>query len=526
VDAAAALQKFLLLRAGPLYLFAALIEQTRSVQQSLRESEQRFRYLADNAPVLIWMSGTDKLCNFFNKVWLDFTGRSFEQESGNGWAEGVHPEDLKHCLDIYQSHFDARKPFEMDYRLRRRDGEYRWVLDNGVPRFGTNGTFLGYIGTAIDVTDRRRQEAALRESEERYREVVESQSEFVCRFRADLTLTFVNGAYCRLLGRKREELLETSLLTWLPERARELARTQIDSCAARRASCAWECEVVLPSGEIGWQHWRCHAILGPDGSLIEHQAIGHDITDRKHAEEATRKLAHTARLAVVGELTAMVAHEVNQPLCAIMSNAEAAEMLLESADPPLSEVRQILADICQDDLRAHEAIRRIRALVQNREMQLQPLDLNRTITDVLRISTGDSLRRRVRIAAELGENLPAVTADRLYLTQVLLNLIVNGMDAMTDIPEASRQLIVQTTAKGTDRVEVTVTDCGHGIADEQMPHLFDSFFTTKPDGMGLGLSIARSIVQAHHGDIWAENLASGGASFHFTLRPAAHSLST
>ena len=374
---------------------------------------------------------------------------------------------------------------------------------------------------AVLIEQNRRVEQSLRESEQRYREVVESQSDLVCRFLADTTLTFVNAAYCRFLGREREELLGTRLLAWLPERARELARTHIESCAARRASCAWECEVSLPNGETGWQHWRCHAILDRNGSLVEHQAIGHDITDRKHAEEANRKLAHTARLAVVGELTAMVAHEVNQPLCAIMSNAEAAEMLLDTADPPLTEVRQILADICQDDLRAHEAIRRIRALVQNREMQLQPLDLNSAIADVLRISTGDALRRRVKVEVELGENLPAVSADRLYLTQVLLNLIVNGMDAMVDTPEASRQLLVRTAANDADHVEVSVTDCGHGIAADKMPHLFDSFFTTKPDGMGLGLSIARSIIQAHQGHIWAENRASGGACFRFTLRTAA-----
>jgi signal transduction histidine kinase len=186
----------------------------------------------------------------------------------------------------------------------------------------------------------------------------------------------------------------------------------------------------------------------------------------------------------------------------------------------LPEVRRILADICRDDLRADDAIRRIRALMQKREMRLQSVDLNETISDVLRLVTGDALRRRVQIKQHLYPALPRVCGDRVYLEQVLLNLIVNGMDAMRDTLEPARELIVQTKLNGADSVEVAVLDGGHGISPEKIPHLFDSFFTTKVDGMGLGLSIARSIIQAHHGRIWAENGANGGAELHFTVQAA------
>jgi two-component system, LuxR family, sensor kinase FixL len=519
-DVAVRLLHFLALRAAPLYMIAVLIKHRQRAEQSLRESERHFREMADSAPVLIWMSDTSGLCQFFNDGWLNFTGRTLDQERGNGWTAGVHLDDLQHCLAVFRSSFDARQPFEMDYRLRRHDAEYRWILDKGVPRYAANGAFLGYVGSAVDVTDRRRQEAALRESEERYRDVVESQTDFVCRFLPDMSLTFVNEACCRCLGSTREHLLGRNLIAMLPQSAQQLTRNAVARAAARLEPSAWEYEMKRPDTTIGWHSWMCRGIFAPGGELREFQAVGHDITDRKQAEDATAKLLHTTRLAAVGELTAMIAHEINQPLCAILSNAESAELLLQSPEPPLAEIRNILADIRRDDLRADQAIRGIRALTQTRVMQLQPVDLNEAIMEILGLAAGDALRRHVQILQQFHPSLPLVAADRICLEQVLLNLIINGMDAMEETPETARQLTVQTKLHGEDGAEVAVLDCGHGIAEERMEHLFDSFFTTKTGGLGLGLSIARSIIRAHRGRIWAENRDSGGAALRFTLRTA------
>src|SRR5262249_28971231 len=314
-DTAIAVQYFILLRAVPFYLVAVLIEEKQSVERVLRESESRFQNMANTAPVLIWMSGADRLREFFNQGWFEFTGRTLDQERGAGWAGGVYKEDLGRCLDAYHRAFEARHAFELEYRLRRRDGEYRWILEKGMPHFGPAGEFLGYIGSAID------------------------------------------------------------------------------------------------------------------------------ITERKRAEEANRGLAHVSRLAVVGELTAMIAHEVNQPLGAILSNADAAEILLKSSPPALDQVREILGDIRREDLRASEVIRRLRALLRKRELENQPVDLNELSSDVVLLMRAESRSRGVTVESSPAADLPLVRGDKVHLQQVLLNLVFNGMEAMADVPGEKRVTI-------------------------------------------------------------------------------------
>jgi len=394
-ETALALQGFLFLRSAPLYLVAALTEQRWGVERRLRESEDRFRSMANSAPMLLWTANSGRLCDFFNQVWLDFTGRSADQEAGAGWLEGVHPDDRAHYLEAYQAAFDARQHFEIEYRLRRHDGSYRWILQKAVPRYAANGDFVGYIGSATD------------------------------------------------------------------------------------------------------------------------------ITERKQVEESSRSLTHAQRLVVMGELSAAIAHEVKQPLTAILSNANAARLLLNSPHPPLDQIREIVADIRKDDLIADEVINRVRDFLRKREPMMQPLDLNAAVADVLRLVAVDARKRHVQIRSELAEGLPRVFGDRTQLQQVLLNLIVNGMDAMEGNPDAARQLSVCTEANRDGGIHVAVQDRGCGILPNNSDSLFNPFFSTKKEGMGLGLSIAQSIISAHHGRIWAENNANGaGATFHFSL-PAA-----
>ena len=243
-----------------------------------------------------------------------------------------------------------------------------------------------------------------------------------------------------------------------------------------------------------------------------------DVSDRKRAEEAQQSLAHASRLAVAGELTAMIAHEINQPLGAILSNAEAAELLLKTENPPLEEIREILSDIRKNDLRADETIRRVRNLLRKDEIQMKRIDINEIVSTTVQLVTGDALLRRIPIERQLAEELLPVLGDAIHLQQVLLNLILNAIDAMNQTPESARRITIRTRQRDDKTIEVAVTDCGHGIAPDKMPVIFDSFYTTKEKGMGLGLSIARSIIEAHEGRLWAENNPTLGATFHFSVR--------
>jgi PAS domain S-box-containing protein len=368
--------------------------------------------------------------------------------------------------------------------------------------------------------DRRNTAEALRRSEARYREVVETQTDLICRFLPDTTLTFVNEAYCRFFGRKRDALIGLKFLELIPEAARRGALDHIASLANRPRVETIEHEVLLPDGTVAWHQWVNHALRGLDGRVSEFQAIGRDISDRKRAEEAHDKLTHLSRVAIVGELTASIVHEISQPLGAILSNADAAEILLEANPANLEDVRHLLADIRKDDVRASEVIRHIRNLLRKRQTEMQPLDLNQLLQQTLCFVGIEARRRHVMLETEIAFALPVVKGDPIQLQQVILNLALNGMDAMARTPREQRTLKLSTALGTAGRVEVVVRDAGTGISSDRLPKLFDPFFTTKKDGIGLGLSISKAIIDAHQGEIWGENNLRGGATFGFALSPA------
>src|ERR1700761_5194815 len=186
------------------------IIEHRLVEESMRESETRFRTMLDAAPVMIWMSDTDRLCTFFNKRWLDFTGRTLEQEMGNGWSEGVHPDDFERCLNVYVSSFDARKDFTMEYRLRRRDGVYRWILDTGVPQEDVDGTFLGYVGSCVDISDRR-------QAEEKFRSALEFLPVAILMVDQHGRIVLANEQTEKLFGYQRDELIVQPATMLVPQ---------------------------------------------------------------------------------------------------------------------------------------------------------------------------------------------------------------------------------------------------------------------------------------------------------------------
>jgi len=264
------------------------------------------------------------------------------------------------------------------------------------------------------------------------------------------------------------------------------------------------------------------------GLLVNHAALrkakrelARDITERQQAQLEMRRLqneiAHVGRVSMMGQLASSLAHEINQPLGAILRNAEAAELFLESETPDLEEIRTILADIRADDQRAGSVIDRMRSLLKRHGLNTQLLDLNELVGDVAQLARPDAATRQVKLAVNLPADLPPVRGDRVHLQQVLLNLIVNGMDAMNGASAENRRVTVSAREGAAQTVEVSVSDTGHGITTEKLAKVFDPFFTTKPDGMGMGLPISRTIVESHGGRLWVESNNGSGATFRFTL---------
>lgn len=371
------------------------ITKRKLAEEALRESEDRFRIVADVAPVMIWMSGPDKGGIFFNKGWLEFTGRTVDQELGAGWLEGIHAEDLANIHDVCGTAFGKREPFTVEYRLRRKDGEYRWLLDTGTPRFEADGTFLGYIGSCIDIGERKQAE-------------------------------------------------------------------------------------------------------------LDHQL-------------QAMELARVGRLALMGELAASLAHEVNNPLGAMVTNASAGQRLLSHGRLDTDELRELLADIVADGQRAREVIAGIRNMVRKTAAAHVLVDVKELIGDLLRIVRADAIARKVNLTAEVDANPGVVMADRVQLLQVLLNLTINAFESLAVMRPDARRIVIRADRVQNGKICLGVRDTGPGFPDGLTPQLFEPFFSTKAEGTGMGLAIARSIVEAHGGTLSAENCPDGGALFSICL---------
>ena len=526
---ALSIQVFLIALAIPLMFLAAVIEERTKGEAQLRESESRFRIVADAAPVLIWMAGVDKLCTFFNKTWLEVTGHSLEQEMGNGWAEGVHPNDLQRCLKTYTEAFDARKAFAMQYRLRRHDGEYRWLSEDGVPRYDTQGRFAGYIGSCVDVTELMKKEEALREFEERV--VLAAGAAHLGVWEMDPAtneLWMSDSARTLFQFGSETHVDHAAVQDRVYPEDRALRDSAVKRAIETRAGYDIEYRLLLPDGTLRWIGARGRYVAGRNRKGARLIGVSRDITPRKLAEaEALRhreELGHLGRVAAMGELAASIAHELNQPLSGITSNASAGQRFIDRGDVDLRDLRDLLGDIITDGRRAGDVIRGIQSMVKKGVSVRQQVNLNDLIINVARMVNPAAMLQSCDVETLLEPDLPAIEADPIQLQQVLLNLVINSFDAMHDTPLSRRKVVIVTERNADDAIRASVRDYGVGISEESRDRLFDHFFTTKAQGLGMGLAIVRSIVESHGGTIAAENAEGGGARFYFALPAKPESL--
>jgi PAS domain S-box-containing protein len=375
-------------------------------------------------PALVWTALPDGHVDFLNQRWCEYTGLSADDARGFGWQTAIHPNDLPELLERWRSILASGEAGEMEARLRRSDGEYRWFVVRSSPMRDEAGQrIVKWCGTSTDIDDRKRAEGVL----------------------------------------------------------------------------------------AGEDH---------DGQL-EYIGAVQDVTQRRSSEEALDKarseLSHLARVTRLGVLTASIAHELTQPLSGIITNATTCMRMLGADPPNLEGARETARRTIRDANRASEVVTRLRALFCKKEVTAESVDLNDATREVIALSLSRLQRNRVILRRDFAEDLPLVTGDRVQLQQVILNLLRNASDAMSAVDDRPRELLIRTERDEGDRVRLSVKDAGVGFTPQAADSLFEAFYTTKSDGMGIGLSISRSIIEAHHGRLWATTNNGSGATISFAI---------
>jgi PAS domain S-box-containing protein len=638
---------------------ALRVENTerRRADENMRRTEQELRLLADNIPVLAARYRPDGTMDFRNKAWQDYTGLSRDNLEGNRWGSALHPDDRALVEREWRSHIATGEPFELEQRLRRADGEYRWHWVRRVPLHDDNGIVIKWYGVAFDIEDRRlaeeaqrRSEAALFEARRELQLTIDSIPVMVSTFDPDGTRSFVNQQWQNYTGHTQREATGKGLNTsvyYHPddvqrfETAWRVAQANSETLAVdvrtrradgryrwytmRRAplrdergnivkwysvgidvddqkvaentlqrseaylaeaqklsvtgSIAWdpisddhfwsdetyqimgfdrsvkpsmdlimqrvhpddrlhlqhevdratrgaqnhdyESRLLMPDGRIKFVHVRAHRVKYASG---KEEIVGAlmDITESRKSQAALdaaqTALAHASRVATLGEISASIAHEVNQPLAAIVANGQACLRFLRREIPDLNYVRGALEWIVKDGNRAGEVIRRVRGLLKKAEIQKALLDVNGIVSEVAALLQRELAVQHVTLRLELANDIPLIVGDRVQLQQVIINLVVNGVDAMQAVTDRSHALLIRTYKDEIHQIVVAVKDNGIGIPAEAVDRLFDTFFSTKPSGLGIGLSICRSIIGDHGGRLLAtNNIGEPGATFQFAL---------
>jgi PAS domain S-box-containing protein len=499
---------------------AAVAIANARAEEALRSSERNLAAIINTIPTAAWTTRPDGYCDFLNQVWLDYAGMSAEQAQGWGWAEAIHPDDHEKLVNEWQSCLASGTLVDTEARIRRFDSSYRWFLIRGNPLKDESGNVLKWYGTCTDIEDRKRAEAQV---EQAYLRLAEAQ-------RLSKTGSFITDLVADDHNWSEEafRIFDFEPATKVTvQRIRDLIHPDdlpsFDAMIARAMTGA-DVDFVfrIVTSRSALKHIRGMArIMVQDADRPLFIGALQDITESKMAEEALDRarseLARVARVTTMNTLTASIAHEINQPLACLMTNASISLRRLNADPPDVEGARERVQLAISDAKRASDVITRLRALFSKKEFTLETLDLNEVTTEVIALSLSDLQRNRVILRSELAEDLPLVIGDRVQLQQVALNLIRNASDAMVCVEDRPRQLLVRTQLEGDDRVRLSVQDAGCGVNPQDFERLFEAFYTTKSGGMGIGLSVSRSIIERHQGRLWAEPNDGPGTTFFFSI---------
>jgi PAS domain S-box-containing protein len=498
-------------------------QELRENQQELRENQQLMELAASAGELGLWSRDLRT-----GNVWTNGQMRSlFRLEdkkalSFDDLVARTHPDDRAGMLLEVQCAEAAGRPFEGEFRTVLPTGEEQWLLVRGSTA-AENSSHPRRLGAVWDITKRKRAEESLEKERAFLRQVIDTDPNFIFAKDREGRFTLANKAVADAYGTTVDNLIGKSDADFNSNRdeVQSFRKMDLDVLDTLQEQFIAEERITDSKGQVRWLQTVKRPIIERDGSAKQVLGASTDITQHRQAEldlrEQRAELAHVARISTMGELAASLAHELNQPLTAILSNAQAALRFLSARPADIGEVREILQDIVKDNSRAGEVIRRMRALVKKQDVEFTRLDVASLVREVAVLVHTDAILLNVQLAFETTEDVPRVQGDKIQLQQVVLNLLLNAFDAVKECPPAERQVKLSIRSNGARVIQTAVTDRGPGLSSDKLDKIFEPFYTTKNEGLGMGLSICRSIIVAHGGRLWAENNPDRGATFYFTL---------
>ncbi len=508
------------------------LEHALGIERQLA-GESYVRRILDKVPVAVGCTllGTQGVVLYLNEAFVRQFGYTLDEvPTFDAWVAATRPVPLKHDVPFERWRMAMRAAFRHGGRMPPAEFRFHCKDGRGAEML-VSTEFEGdlLVASFVDVTLRNRAEEQLRLSEQRHRLMAERAVDTLWVFEIDKGLTYISPSIAKLTGYTPEEYLGLSLAEMFAPESYVDVLAEMDR--ARAALAAGRPFLLPPREMLGrrkdgstvWCEMTASGLPVSDGRLGELVGISRDISERKRNEEHKQRILsmfNASQLGLMQEFNASVAHELNQPLGAILRNAEAAAALLEGDQPDLDELRAIVADIRRDDQRAATIIRRIRDVLAKRGLQLRSLSLRDEVADCVDMVRAELAARRIALVVEIPPHLPRVAADRIQLQQVLLNLVKNAMDALAGQPQTRRRIVIAAGCLPEGRVELSVRDSGEGIRPEDMDKLFEYYYTTRPEGLGMGLPLSRTIVEGHGGQIRVASDPGRGTEVVITLKQA------
>ena len=509
------------------YGLAEDIDERKRAEETLRKSERELRTLIDVMPAIVGVSLPDGTVEFLSQSWLDYFGQTTEEAMGGGWTSVIHPDDVDRVVANRKAGLASGDLVVQELRCRGADGVYRWFLNRSLPIRDDEGKVVKSYGMLFDIDVLKKTESALQMREHELVGIIETIPSMLWSVSPTGETTHLSQRFLEYFGVRFEEIISRGWESFIhPEDREETVKAFARAISTGESYRAIH-RLRRADGEYRWYNSMGEPLRDPQGKIMQWYGLSVDIDDRKRAEDHLRdtsiKLAKASRLTTVAELAGSIAHELNQPLTSILANAQAAKRWLNAASPNLTEVDSSIERTIRDARAADATMQHIRALFKQESFVKKDVKIPDILNEVVRIVQEDPKKRAVPVECHLEESLPAVPVDQIQIQQVFINLIVNAIEALEG-QQGPPQVTLRAAVTDSDRMLIQVIDNGPGVHDPE--RIFDAFMTTKEKGMGIGLAVSRSIVEAHGGRLWAENNKAGGAIFNVALPLSHASLTT